>query len=101
MQRPIVISSPPAPGRRRRLRRIALQPVVDVEVIELLRPQQAGERLALDQPRIAVEPRVVDLVVELVGLAAPPRKGGAEPGERFRFALRREEIGRASCRERV
>ena len=40
--------------RRWRLQRVAFEPAADVEPIELLRPQHAGQRLALHQPRVRV-----------------------------------------------
>ena len=50
---------------------VALEPDVDVEEVDLLGPEQAGERLALD-PSLVLAGRGgwID-VVELVGLGAP------------------------------
>ena len=48
------VAAVPAFGRRRRLRRVAREPPRDVEVVELLGPDHAGERLALHQPRVGV-----------------------------------------------
>ena len=49
---PIVVAAALALGRRRRLGRVAAQPGLDFVVVELLRPEQAGEGLALDQARV-------------------------------------------------
>ncbi len=47
---------------------VALQPLVDVEDVDLLRPEQAREGLALDEPLLGAGPRGVDEGVELVRL---------------------------------
>ena len=48
-----------------------LEPVVDVEEVELLGPQHAGQRLAHHVGRIATHRRRRDRLVELIGLAQP------------------------------
>ena len=68
-------SSPASLGRRRRLRRVAFQPVMHVVVVELLRPEQTGERLPLNQPLVCrSDARAWMRVVELVRLPHPPRR---------------------------
>ena len=47
--RPTRVASVQAARRRRRHQRIALEPIADDVVVELLRPQQPGERAALDR----------------------------------------------------
>ena len=48
--------------------RVSLQPLVYIEEVDLLGPEQPGERLSLDQPLIVAGQRWVDRRVELVGL---------------------------------
>ena len=48
---PLGIAPPPAIRRRRRHPGVARQPILDHEVIKLLAPKHAGERLALDPCR--------------------------------------------------
>jgi len=50
---PLAVAAAVALGRRRGRGRVAAQPLVDVIVVELLAPKQAGEGLALDQARVA------------------------------------------------
>src|SRR6186997_2477316 len=40
--------------RRRRLQRIAVEPLSHIEIVELLVPQHAGKGLALDTPHVLV-----------------------------------------------
>ena len=49
--RPIVVAAVPGARRRRRLRRIALQPIANDVVVELLAPQHARQRLPLHGAR--------------------------------------------------
>ena len=74
----------PVPPRRRRLRpgRVAVEPELDAVMIELLGPEQAGIRLALNAPLIFVQPRGLDGPVELVGLGHPPLDDRVEVAER-------------------
>jgi len=53
------------------LRRIALEPVVDDVVIELMRPEQAGIRLPNDAPLVISERSVARCKVEFICLGAP------------------------------
>ena len=66
--RPLVVAPLPALGRRARLRRVALQPVADDVVVELLGPQHPGECLACHQPGIGRKAGRQDGGVELVRL---------------------------------
>ena len=74
------------------MRRVALQPFPDVVVVELLGPDQAGQRLAL---HAASHPRRrcrLQRIVELVGLRAPLPEDRIEVGRRqasSRLAARR------------
>src|ERR1700744_3435794 len=65
--RPFVISSELPAGIGCRLGRIALEPAVDVIVITLFAPYQAGQRLALHQPRVVADSFRRPLVVEFIG----------------------------------
>ncbi len=58
--------------------RVALQPSIDVVMIELLAPEEAGKRLPLDAPRFFGEIRRREFVVELVGLLNPLSERGVE-----------------------
>ena len=62
-------------GGRRRARRVAAEPAVDVERVVLLRPQEPGERLALDARASSAESCAgATARVELVGLATRAAK---------------------------
>ena len=67
-----MIPAPFAAVRRRWAGRIAVEPGVHIEVIELFRPQQASERLALDVFRVFRETRRRALGVKLVGFRTAP-----------------------------
>ena len=73
---PTIVPAGQSLGRRRRLGAIALQPAVHVVVVELLAPDQAGERLPLDAALLRAEPARMDGGVELVGLFCPLREDG-------------------------
>ena len=53
---PVRVAAVPALRRRRRPGRVAVQPALDVVVVELLGPDQPGERLPLDQPLVLGQP---------------------------------------------
>src|SRR6266480_1134569 len=74
---PIAVAAVLAALRRRRLSRITLQPLADVEIIKLLVPKHAGKSLALDATHI----RVGDVFLQ----------GGIE-GIRFRDALNEDFV---------
>src|SRR5215471_10401536 len=74
---PISVAALLAALRRRRLERITLQPLADVEIIKLLVPKHAGKSLALDATHI----RIGDVFLQ----------GGIE-GIRFRDALNEDFI---------
>ena len=64
----------PHAGPHRSEQRVALvlgQPPLEVEVVELLAPQHAGQRLPVDAPLVFVQRRRRDPRVELVGVAEP------------------------------
>jgi hypothetical protein len=75
---PRVVAALPAGGRWRRLGGIALQPPPDVEVVELLAPQQSGKGLAHHPPRVVGARRSLEALVELVGLTDAGRERGVE-----------------------
>src|ERR1700733_8441324 len=65
--RPFMIA-PELPARiGRRLRRIALEPAVNVIVIALLPPYQSGESLALHESRVVADSFRRSLAVEFIG----------------------------------
>ena len=64
----------PALRGRRRAGRIAFQPLVDVVVVELLAPEQPGERLPLDAPRVVGHAVRAERAVERVGLGLALRR---------------------------
>ena len=49
---PLVVAAGLAPLRRRRLTRVAVEPILNVDVVKLLRPNQTGECLSLNQTLI-------------------------------------------------
>ncbi len=65
---PVAIAAVAARLRRRGFGRIAIQPLLHVEVIELLGPQQTGQRPALDQPLGRVQFGPLHGIVEGTGL---------------------------------
>ena len=66
---PICVAARGAGGRGRRLLRVALQPVLNDVMIELLAPEQPGIGLARDAGFVFVEPSREALRVKLVSLA--------------------------------
>ena len=92
---PLRVAPVEALRRRRRLRRIALEPFLHDVVVVLLRPQQPGQALAHDRPGVLGQVGRDDGGVELVGFALARRHRVVEPGERRRHVealgtLRRE-----------
>jgi hypothetical protein len=59
------------------------KPLVGVEVVELLGPEQARERLAQDAGLVGAERGRGDGAVELVGLGLPRGHGPVEVRERI------------------
>ena len=57
------------------------QPVLQVEVVELLRPQHARQRLPVHAALILVQGFRCDPLVEFVGLGNPPIESSLEPVE--------------------
>ena len=68
---PIAVATAPARWRRRGLCRVAVEPLLDDVVVELLRPQKPRERLSHDALRVFAQVFGDDRRVELVGLAPP------------------------------
>ncbi len=69
---PVLVANRAPRCRRRAAGIVAVEPVLHVEDIALLGPEQPGQGLALDPPLVFVGLRRVDRVVEVVGLG-PPR----------------------------
>src|SRR5260221_9561106 len=63
---------------------VLLEPAVGVEVVELLAPEQARERLAHDARLVLAERRWRDGAVELVGLGLSRAHRPVEAGEGIR-----------------
>ena len=61
------------------MRVVLLEPAVDVEEVELLAPQHAGQRLAVDPALVLVQGGRRDPVVELVGLGEAAAKVASNP----------------------
>ena len=72
---PLVVAAVSTGLGRRRQRRIAVEPALDIEVEELLRPQHPGERLAQHGGFVGAGSRRGQVGVELVGLALAGRQG--------------------------
>ena len=84
-----------APGAaQERVRLVLLQPAVEVEVVELLRPQHPRERLAVDAPLVLAERAGRDPLVELVRVEEPLPERLLERGPERprRRALRQPEL---------
>ena len=95
------LRTPRAPGRRRRLAGIALEPVLDDVVVELARPQEAGVGLADDVALGRVERRVAPVGVVVVGLEAAPVEDRVEGRRRTaRRGRRPRGAGAAAARPR-
>src|SRR6266436_2850471 len=69
---------------RRRLGRIAIEPMLHIEVVELLVPQHPGECLALYTPHVLVADACLPGTVEGIRLGNSPDKGTIEAGEASR-----------------
>ena len=65
---PLGVPDRPAGAARQGMRVVLLQPAVDVEVVELLRPEHAGEGLPVDAAFVLAERRRRNPIVELVGI---------------------------------
>ena len=74
---------------RRRARVVAVEPDVDVVQVALLRPEHAGERLALDVLLFVRRFRRMDARVEVVGFRAPLRDDGVDVDRRIALRLQR------------
>src|SRR5580692_2473165 len=79
---PVVIAPGLALTGRRRLRRVACEPSPHVEIVILLRPDHAGERLALHQLRILAGDVALQRRVEFIGFGKTRREDGLEIRER-------------------
>src|SRR5277367_230858 len=66
---------------RRGLRRIAIQPLLDIEAIVLLAPQHAGEGLTLNAPHLFVKNTFLQGGIERIGFGNASGKHGVELGE--------------------
>src|SRR6516164_10602559 len=65
---PGAVTTIPASGRRSRLSWVAIQPLRDVESVELLAPQQPSEGLTLHEPHIVIVDVGLQRRIECVGL---------------------------------
>ena len=83
---------------RGRLRRVALEPAAHVEIIILLRPDHAGERLSLHELRVIARKIALQRGVEFIGLGDTRGEDRVEIGEWPQLAWRRpaEISGEAS-----
>src|SRR5580693_2958471 len=87
---PVGIASTTSFRRRRRLPWIAVKPLPDDVVIELLGPEQPSERLSGDAASLVARPRCgEDLRIELVGVADARVKDRGE----LLVVLRRAGVG--------
>ena len=90
--RPFAVAAVFAFGGRRRLVRVAVNPFRHVVVEELFRPNHPGERLTLDVARVGVGDVLLQLGVELVGLAAALGEDGVEVGEGVPIKVGRDSV---------
>src|SRR5258707_12792893 len=96
--RPAGVEPEPPPRTGRRLGRIALGPPGHVLVIALLAPDQAGESLALHEPRVVADSLRRSLAVEFIGFLFPL----VEPRLKRRSEIilpRRERIARVDVHQ--
>src|SRR5262249_20267993 len=89
--RPAAVATVLATFGRRQLSRIALEPSPDVEVIELLAPEHAGEGLALDAPHVLVRDAFLHHGVEGIGLGNALFENVVEAAEGLRARLTRAQ----------
>ena len=87
---PVDVADVLARGGRRPSRVVPAQPVVDVEQVDLLRPEERSEGLPLDELLVGARRLGLDRRVELVGLRLPPVHDRVHVRERIRQALRGE-----------
>ncbi len=78
---PLRVASAPPARRRRRLPRVAGEPLRDVVIEELLAPYHPREGLPLHHPRVGVRKLLLQLAVELVRFAGPELQQPVEVGE--------------------
>jgi hypothetical protein len=97
---PLMITAKSAPGRRRRLAGVALEPILDHVVVILLRPQQARQRLARNTPGIVGHRSREDFGVVLVSFAAAQIDHRVELRERLAVARCDVVQTQAECRAR-
>ena len=87
--RPVGVAPSPSPCRRGRLGRVAVEPVLHDVVVELLRPEHAGEGLTHDPALLRGACGRDERVVELVGFSSPRPEDLLEVGpNRNRAGLR-------------
>ena len=75
---PVRVAAVLALGRRRRHRRIAVEPIAHDVVVELLGPDQPREGAPLDHARLRIEFRTACVRVEVVGLRLAFVESGVE-----------------------
>ena len=78
---PIGVAAVLAALGRRRLQRIAVEPLSYIEIVELLVPQHPGKGLALDAPHVLVGDPILPGGVEEIGLAKASAEDVVKVGE--------------------
>ena len=79
---PVAVAAVQARIRWRPAGRVAVEPLRDVVVVQLLAPDEPGEGLPLDERLVVVEGPVGERGVERVGLADPGRRRSPPPPAR-------------------
>ena len=80
---PLAVAAGLPLGRRRRLARVAAQPFAHVEVVELLGPEHAGQRLPVHPFLLLAQTGRLDSGVELAGIGYSPGQDVLEVAERI------------------
>src|SRR5215211_3989626 len=80
---PTTVTAALAALRRRRLERIAIQPFLHIEVVELLAPQHPGKGLTLYTPHVPVADVFLQISVEGIRLDNASREHAVEIDERI------------------
>ena len=79
--KPLAVPHAALNGFQERMTAMLAQPVLQVEVVVLLRPQHARQRLPVHSALILVQGLRCDPLVEFVGLGDPPVESSLEPVE--------------------
>ena len=100
---PLMVATVLAFAGRRELAGVAFDPLADVVIKKLFRPNHSGESLPLDITRIGISVVRLELRVKFIGLAQTCGEDAVEIGERLRargFTQAQSNTRRTACRNR-